>query len=361
MTFNETCATEISDVLPPLSPLLLAMTVVSALASSQDTPTVGRFTSFGFATVVHIAYVAVSDWTGLYEDHDIIGETVTEDDWLSSLQSAQLYIDIGVLALLLLQAFGTSVLPRVAWMVIAGLSGLVHLVDVLQGGLVSAQVVVASLMATGVLDSIGQVVDRATTFLPPMLRVCCPVAHQVLAVLFIILGAAIGGEEPFGDVVVQPQLIAAGIAFVGIYTLEYSALEGSVGQLVTVVTAASGVVTLHWIASDVHALAPQDCNPGTALQVVSSAIDPNFTHIASAIAAAFSAAAAAMTAAIYIDVHYQPTSTGERIVAALLGKHGNPAVKTTKPKPTNGQKGPMFDSNDACTGVTVRAQSLAIP
>jgi len=319
------CPSDTSDIIPQLAPLFITALSVAAFASSQDSTDGGRFTAFGFTTVLHLGYTLVSDWTDLYDIHSVSANYTSAtptDDWVATVLDAEVYVDLAVLALLLLHAFGNSLLPPTAWKFVAGSSAVIHLLDIMHGGMISATVFVAGINATRILDGIGTVLDRTLSFLPPVLRVCCPSAHSILSVAFLVLAEAIGEKTPFGDIVGKPALIAAGIAYVGIYALEYSKnIAGSVGQLVTIATVGSLLVSIHHIGSDITDAALETCDTGTALSYVAASLDPiDFTHVGRVLSAVFGSAALAMISATHIDTHYDPSSAASSVIAALMGK-----------------------------------------
>lgn len=320
------CPSDLSEILPALSPLLLAAFFVSALASSQDSDTSGRFTAFAFTTVAHLGYTLIGDWSGLYS-HKSIGDHIDPaSDWLDSLLDVKIYIDIGVVALLAIHSFGASVLPEVGWKTVAAFSAFVHLIDIAQGGIIAASVFVAGVMATGGLNAIGRMFDNLLSFLPDMLRVSVPTTHQLLGLTFLILGPAVGHSMDFGDILSQPEVIASAVTLVAIYALQYAGgLETTVGQLVTASAIVAGIVATHHVSADITDAANTSvCTNGTALQMVAASLEPvDFPHVASVLGGMFSAAALAMVAAVHVDEHYDAAASVSRVTAVLVGKsHG---------------------------------------
>jgi len=379
---------DFGDWFSAVGPISVALLLVSTLASSTRAPYARRATGLAVACGAslfmylmsgcsflefgdggHITQLGTDQscaGSGLFA-YGVQGTVAKQMDiedagtgWYLSLYQLAPLFDLGAVALGIFSF--TYDAEYMIWALASLAVGFVHALGVFAGGFATdAVIVIAALVASGILRPIGTAIEDALSFLPTWARVSEPLTHAVVALALMVAEPLMQGTADkldFEDAIVQTQVVFGIISAVALLIL---AMENTPATRQVASLAATGALILtmykanqrtHDIVTNVVPPATlDDLTPcvGSMPEVVEDLLkDEKFgTAFASVLAPFFLAAATVLT---YVDEHpafgtyFVGGAKVKNVVAkqddGTVEKHSDPVMVDCDDTATGGARAP---------------------
>lgn len=275
------CDIDAGSMVMSFLPTVAMLSLVSTLGSSQDSDEEARSGAFTTATFGFLAYKTTKS-IGSLNDPSYLSDSGVSTTLSDVFTEYAVWFDAAVVAVGVVTFLADMPVDNLLWKLVAGVSGLIHIVGVLLGDYSANTIVIIALMTSGLLDSIGDALGGITDSLPSSLQVRNPPLHKLLAIVLLTVGYLVD-ETSFEDIVTagafQAYAVATAVSFLFAYVE-----PGSTLAKLYAVASLTAVPLAFWYVSDLVAQKAYPLDDGplddptcfgnlTALEVSSLRID----------------------------------------------------------------------------------------
>ena len=265
------CDIDAGSMVMSFLPTVAMLSLVATLGASQDSDEEARSGAFTTATFGFLAYKVTKNILSI-DDPAYLSDTGASTTLSDVFTEYAVWFDVAVVAVGVVTFLADIPTDNLLWKLVAGVSGLIHIVGVLLGDYAANTIVIAALMTSGLLDSIGDALGGLTDALPGSLQVRNPPLHKLLALALLTAGYLVD-ETSFEDIVTAETFVAFAVATAVSFLFAYVEPGSSLSQLYAVVSL-TAVPFAFFYLSDLVAKKALTLDAGTCVETF-----PNITAL----------------------------------------------------------------------------------